>query len=208
MWSRYYRSVARHFLRFYVHYSVTVMIVSVATCIFAEPLNLDFLYRGELGYGHMKGGINFAFVMLALSAPIFYMVLGLFLVWIDELNPSRAFRNLVVGAAIAILSHAIVYNKGHFLLSDPGNALETKLKLYNSLYFSIVTFTTLGYGDFAPDPPYRLIAALRGIYGYIFLGTLVGMMTTFVSGPSRGSKQKDTQNAKTADNGGKESDNP
>jgi hypothetical protein len=39
------------------------------------------------------------------------------------------------------------------------------------LYFSAVTFTTLGYGDFAPTPDARLIAAFEAFFGYLFLGT-------------------------------------
>jgi len=39
------------------------------------------------------------------------------------------------------------------------------------LYFSAVTFTTLGYGDFAPTSEARLIAAFEAFFGYLFLGT-------------------------------------
>jgi hypothetical protein len=44
----------------------------------------------------------------------------------------------------------------------------------NTLFFSIVTFTTLGYGDFQPTPRMRLIAASEAIIGYLYLGLLVG----------------------------------
>ena len=45
-----------------------------------------------------------------------------------------------------------------------------------SLYFSIVTFTTLGYGDFQPQPDMRLLAATQAILGYIYLGLVVGLL--------------------------------
>jgi hypothetical protein len=51
------------------------------------------------------------------------------------------------------------------LTDDPGSAL----------YFSIVTWTTLGYGDFSPPPEIRLVAATQAILGYIFFGTAVGL---------------------------------
>lgn len=38
-----------------------------------------------------------------------------------------------------------------------------------SLYFSIVTWTTLGYGDFAPSPSSRPYAASEALIGYIFM---------------------------------------
>ena len=133
------------------------------------------------------------------------MMLGLILVWLGELRPIKAFLSLVVGAVVTIFCHAIVYEKGYFLLADADNVLETKLEFYNSFYFSIVTFATLGYGDFTPDPSYRLIAALQGIYGYIFLGTLVGTLANSDYNPQRGSKQENTQ---TPENNGEHSDNP
>ncbi len=184
MWDRHYRNVERHFLRFYGRYGFMIMIVSLTACFVTESPKLDFLDRFDFNYDKLKSGANFAFILSILSAPALYLAVGLMLVWADKLSPGRAFRNLVVGALVTIISHAIVYNKGNFLLPDPNNTVEATLKFYNCLYFSIVTFTTLGYGDFTPDPPYRLIAALQGIYGYIFLGTLVGMTTTFVSSPS------------------------
>ncbi|MBA7699284.1 hypothetical protein ES703_107975 [subsurface metagenome] len=42
------------------------------------------------------------------------------------------------------------------------------------LYFSAVTFTTLGYGDFRPTEQGRGIAAAEAIVGYIFLGLAIG----------------------------------
>ncbi len=38
------------------------------------------------------------------------------------------------------------------------------------LYYSVVTFTTLGYGDFQPFGAARVMAALQAFLGYIVLG--------------------------------------
>ena len=43
----------------------------------------------------------------------------------------------------------------------------------DALYFSVVTITTLGYGDFIPLGPGRPIAAMQGLIGYLILGILV-----------------------------------
>ncbi len=52
------------------------------------------------------------------------------------------------------------------------------------LYFSIVTFTTLGYGDFRPTNNARLISASEAILGYLVLGIIVGstvfLLQTFI----------------------------
>jgi hypothetical protein len=44
------------------------------------------------------------------------------------------------------------------------------------LYFSIVTFTTLGYGDFRPTPSARPFAALEALVGYVMLGLFVSVL--------------------------------
>lgn len=43
-----------------------------------------------------------------------------------------------------------------------------------AFYFSVVTFTTLGFGDFQPHAAMRLLAAQEALFGYVFLGFLVG----------------------------------
>ena len=44
---------------------------------------------------------------------------------------------------------------------------------WTAVYFSTVTFTTLGYGDYRPSPDARPVAALQAVLGYIYLGLLV-----------------------------------
>ncbi len=40
----------------------------------------------------------------------------------------------------------------------------------DALYFSTVTFSTLGYGDLLPHPEWRLFAALEGVNGFLLIG--------------------------------------
>ena len=47
--------------------------------------------------------------------------------------------------------------------------------LRDTLYFSIVTFTTLGFGDIQPVPAGRLLAAFQALSGYIYLGLGIGL---------------------------------
>ena len=42
--------------------------------------------------------------------------------------------------------------------------------LQNALYFSIVTFTTLGYGDITPTAEFRLLAASEALVGVMLTG--------------------------------------
>lgn len=47
---------------------------------------------------------------------------------------------------------------------------------YNSFYFSIVTWTTLGYGDFSPVENLRLVTAAEAFIGYIYMAILIGLL--------------------------------
>ena len=53
------------------------------------------------------------------------------------------------------------------------------------LYFSIVTWTTLGYGDFQPTEGARLIAASEALLGYIWMAILVGMVMKALGASTR-----------------------
>ena len=52
--------------------------------------------------------------------------------------------------------------------------VEIYTDLFTAIYFSTVTFTTLGYGDLQPVPDMRALAGFEAVVGYIFLGFLVG----------------------------------
>jgi hypothetical protein len=54
---------------------------------------------------------------------------------------------------------------------------------FRPYYYSIVTLTTLGYGDVRPlNTPAEILAASEAILGYVLLGMLVSML---VSNPGR-----------------------
>ena len=42
--------------------------------------------------------------------------------------------------------------------------------LKDAVYFSTVTFSTLGYGDITPPPGWRVFAALESMNGFILIG--------------------------------------
>ena len=80
---------------------------------------------------------------------------------------------LIVAALVGILTHAAYYNKIGIVVTGDGRLFYPAWS--DALYFSVVTFTTLGYGDMAPREEYRLVAAFQAIFGYLSLGALAGM---------------------------------
>lgn len=53
---------------------------------------------------------------------------------------------------------------------------NTPTRPMDYLYFSIVTFTTLGYGDFRPSEAARPFAAMEALLGYVMLGLFVSVL--------------------------------
>lgn len=84
------------------------------------------------------------------------------------LNLSRSYFWLVSAMllfhiAITIFSFALHYKS--FGLAGPNGKFTPSL--YEAIYFSITTFTTLGYGDFQPLPGNRLTTSFEALSGMI-----------------------------------------
>jgi hypothetical protein len=66
---------------------------------------------------------------------------------------------------------------------DKGNinlpAHDTNFSFFDSLYYSTVTFTTLGYGDFTPHGYLKAISAIEACVGGLSLGFLVAAFSNF-----------------------------
>jgi len=82
----------------------------------------------------------------------------------------RPFR--VIGCSLAIiLICALVFYSNQELLNMPGS--QTKATLSDSFYYSTITFTTLGYGDFTPEGFLRVVASFEALFGGMSIGFLV-----------------------------------
>jgi len=77
----------------------------------------------------------------------------------------------VVGTAASII---LLFGVLYWLL---GGAVEASTKvpagLWESIYFSGITFATVGYGDFLPTPSTRPLALLEGMLGALTMGFFV-----------------------------------
>jgi hypothetical protein len=75
----------------------------------------------------------------------------------------------------ALLSYAVLYRAfglidGEVPTSDP----------VTCLYFSVLTWTTLGYGDVRPSRSARLLAASEAVVGYIVMAALIAVFATYL----------------------------
>lgn len=94
---------------------------------------------------------------------------------------NRHIYRLIVTLAVATLAMGTIFY--HFI---------QHWSWLNSYYFSVVTLSTVGYGDFVPTKP---IAKLFTTF-YIFIG--VGILTTFITATMKrsGAKMEQRQQRK------------
>jgi hypothetical protein len=82
--------------------------------------------------------------------------------------------------ALLIAGFAAMYRElGIIDTTQPGSPVVHDF--WQSAYLSLVTFTTVGYGDFYPTGLGRALAALQGLTGYVVLGTLASTASSVVS---------------------------
>jgi len=114
------------------------------------------------------GGHSLALILLIVSTLIFlYSLLK---------NPKviGMFRGIIfylVVMTVFIWCFSNIYAE-HGIINNGNEFHDFK----SVLYFSIVTWTTLGYGDFQPTESVRLWASLEAFIGYVFTGILVGLI--------------------------------
>ena len=77
---------------------------------------------------------------------------------------------LILGISLSAWSWA-----GVFMIANVFQNLES------ALYFSIVTFTTLGYGDITLDTQWRLLASFTAVNGLIIFGLNTAFLVEFSS---------------------------
>jgi voltage-gated potassium channel Kch len=85
---------------------------------------------------------------------------------------SLAFVLTVAAVATMLLCFASIYRLVGIVDTS---TRELSHDATDCLYFSVVTFTTLGYGDFIPPPELRLVAAAEAFAGYLSLALVIAV---------------------------------
>ncbi len=111
-----------------------------------------------------------------------YLIVSLLLFWwyARKVEPSRSdlvlyliFALLIV--SVLTLAYTDVY-KTHGIVDTSTQKGETTRSTLDCYYFSIVTWTTLGYGDFRPTESARLYAASEAFVGLTFMGLFISVL--------------------------------
>jgi hypothetical protein len=77
----------------------------------------------------------------------------------------------------SITIFAYIYFKHGVYVS--GN--RTNVDFFDALYFSITTWTTLGYGDFLPVPECRLTTSIEALIGYFSMAVFIILTGMFIT---------------------------
>ncbi len=83
---------------------------------------------------------------------------------------------LLLYLPLVIYAYAKLYEERGLLYNG-----ESIHSFTESLYFSVVTWTTLGYGDYQPSESVRLWAASEAFFGYLFMALLIALLMKFIS---------------------------
>ena len=89
-------------------------------------------------------------------------------------SPAMLFNTIAV-----IYIYAYIYWDFGLVYAGAEQYSKTALKFSDALYFSTVSFTTLGYGDFQPDIKLRILAGIQAFSGYIYLGFIISIVASW-----------------------------
>ena len=112
----------------------------------------------------------------SIQVSLFVLLVGICVEVARNGSPETIVMLLVFGVLTGILTHCVYYTRLGLVIASDEQVIYPSWR--DALYFSVVTFTTLGYGDLIPREEYRLVAAFQAIFGYLSLGALVGMLVT------------------------------
>ena len=88
-------------------------------------------------------------------------------------NVIRFSLGMIITCALCYFLFGVSYNDQILQLNLANSLTDNVMALLNSFYFSVVTFTTLGYGDITPIGISRFIAAIEAFTGSFSLALFV-----------------------------------
>jgi protein-S-isoprenylcysteine O-methyltransferase Ste14 len=83
----------------------------------------------------------------------------------------------LLGIVEILVVFAVIYHGRPNALSGPPGATQT---FQTALYFSVITWTTVGYGDWTPNSSIQLFVSVQALLGYIFMGVIVGLLSAAI----------------------------
>ena len=103
-------------------------------------------------------------------------------IWLVLTDCGRSMVRVVLWSAGLTLLFALIYSA----LGEQAFAVSNKATLgwnfFTAVYYSVVTFTTLGFGDITPlTPVSAIVVMIEVVVGYVMLGILISILATKVA---------------------------
>ncbi|MDJ0826241.1 MAG: ion channel [Rhodobacter sp.] len=160
-------SQLRNLFTYWILFLVSVLIAEAIFAFYARPL-LSAAWMGPV---------------LGIFAVVYFgvVVIGAIFIVSHQLgiNPLRLARDSVVSIVFTIMAFSVWYRQLGITM-DVACPTPIAVSSRDAVYFSAVTFSTLGYGDFRPCEAARIWAAGQAILGNLHLGLIVGAAFFFV----------------------------
>lgn len=151
---------------------ITVLAMLAASI---SPIFIVFLF---LLFRDINGLNSHLTIIYALGLFIIYMAVGSsYLLRKDVVAPVR----LVYASVWITVSMPVIFTLPYSALGFQQECISGVSDPWDILYFSYVSFTTLGYGDLKPLGICRAVAAFQAVVGYLSLGGFVGASIAFLS---------------------------
>ncbi len=158
------------------------MYVAVAAVCLSVASNLALAWYGFAFKPETYSGSMWVCYKVAFAVAIAFPVIFAAFCFKDsrgrKIGPIWTLVALILQTAAIIFVFAGVYRGYGLTIAKQATALAD---WQTPLYFSIVTLTTLGYGDVTPASDIRLIAAIQALLGYLNLGLIVGVASELIN---------------------------
>lgn len=114
-------------------------------------------------------------VTLFMLTLILYFFVQAFVI-VKTRNREPLFFLLLTTVALGLIANLILFfAKSYcaFGLLDQGKLTTDNV---TCVYFSLITWTTVGFGDVTPTPATRMLAAAEALTGYLVMAAIVGLL--------------------------------
>ena len=169
--------------------TVVFSLIVVASLLTGAARRIDMIAGGVVG----SVAVAMAWISIVRQPPPLgpypLLVFAVFLAITARSLVTRLLRTKEVGRAEIEISLCVYFIFGYFFATiftflgeiSPGSfsASSESLSMSESIYFSFVTLTTLGYGDITPLSPFaQRLAVLEAMLGQIYLVVLVARLVS------------------------------
>ena len=94
----------------------------------------------------------------------------------------KALISFIFTMVILVMSYADIYASSGLVIDMTARPEPIPITTrHDAVYFSVVTWTTLGYGDLVPQGFCRTLAASEALIGNIFLGSFIVLLFMFLT---------------------------